>query len=357
MRRWLRTARSASGRRPVHDRMDLLAFAAAFTQPPDYLVARQRAVGDEAEQLEATPGGKLLGGKRQLRGVGQVQLPQGFADRQEAVVGTPPAVPGPGRHEADLGELLIGPVTLALDRPVQRLPVRLGHGPGSLAELLGHIGADRELDYPEPCLPHSTAADPAGSPPTQINLGYADGRRRGQTIFQHPKLLITSRDIAVSELRVQHDALLRPPAGQWLVGLEPLVAGQCFAFVGFDQRAVQGRHRQPPVRLEKSEQRRGHRARTGSAIAGMIALPGGRGWPAAASWNRASQSAIAEGDGTARRRGLRQRACSARRSARGSSLRSTSRITWTKPASCSNRSRSSRPSPPARFSTISATII
>jgi hypothetical protein len=42
----------------------------------------------------------------------------------------------------------------------------------------------------------------------------------------------------------------------------------------------------------------------------MIALPGGRGWPAAASWNRASH--IAEGDGTARRRGLRQRACSAR---------------------------------------------
>jgi hypothetical protein len=48
---------------------------------------------------------------------------------------------------------------------------------------------------------------------------------------------------------------------------------------------------------------------------------------------------------------LRQRVRSARRSARGSNLRSTSRITWTKPASCS---RSARPSPPARFSTISA---
>ena len=32
-------------------------------------IAWQRAVGDEAEQLEA--GGKLRGGKRQLRGVGQ----------------------------------------------------------------------------------------------------------------------------------------------------------------------------------------------------------------------------------------------------------------------------------------------
>jgi hypothetical protein len=39
-------------------------------------------------------------------------VPQGFADRQEAGVGTPPAVPG--RHEADLGELLVGLVTLAL---------------------------------------------------------------------------------------------------------------------------------------------------------------------------------------------------------------------------------------------------
>jgi len=51
--------------------MDLLALAAAFAQPPDYLVAWQRAVGDDAEQLEATFGAELLGGKRQLRGVGQ----------------------------------------------------------------------------------------------------------------------------------------------------------------------------------------------------------------------------------------------------------------------------------------------
>jgi hypothetical protein len=71
--------------------------------------------------------------------------------------------------------------------------------------------------------------------------------------------------------------------------------------VGFDQCGihVQRRHRHPPVRLEESEQRSVHSARIGSAIAGMIALPGGRGWPAAASWNRASH--IAEGDGTARR--------------------------------------------------------
>src|SRR5919112_977500 len=152
-----------------------------------------------------------------------------FADRQEAVVGTPPAVPGPGRHEADLGELLVSLVTLAFDGPVQRLPVRVGHGPGSLAELLGHIGADRELDHPEPrVLAFSTVQQQvllvAGRVRPQINLGYAGGRRRGQAVLQHPKLLVTSRDIAVSELRVQHDALFRPPAVQRLLGLEPLVA-------------------------------------------------------------------------------------------------------------------------------------
>jgi hypothetical protein len=104
------------------------------------------------------------------------------------------------------------------------------------------------------------------------------------------------------------------------------------------------------VRLEKSEQRLVHRARTGSAIAGMIALPGGRGMPAAASWNRASQ--IAEGDGTARRRGLRQRVRSARRAAQlvldlahhldkaGVLLQPLQIL-----------------QPPARFNTISATII
>src|SRR3954471_107304 len=60
---------SPLGIRPVHDRMDLLALAAASAQPPDDLVAWQRAVGDDAEQLEA--GGELLGGKRQLPSVGQ----------------------------------------------------------------------------------------------------------------------------------------------------------------------------------------------------------------------------------------------------------------------------------------------
>ena len=56
---------------------------------------------------------------------------------------------------------------------------------------------------------------------------------------------------------MQHHALFRPPAVQRLVRLEPLVAVQRFALVGFDQRGVhvQGRHRHPPVRLEEPEQR------------------------------------------------------------------------------------------------------
>ena len=40
----------------------------------------QRAVGDDAEQFEA--GGELLGGKRQLRGIVQVQLAQRFARKR-----------------------------------------------------------------------------------------------------------------------------------------------------------------------------------------------------------------------------------------------------------------------------------
>ena len=180
--------------------MDLLALAAAFAQPPDYLVAWQRAVGDDAEQFEA--GGELLGGKRQLRGIVQVQLAQRFADRQEA--GALPAVAGPVRHEADLGELLVGPVALTLRYS--------GCQSASAWAALRNSSVTSALTAnsitPNPCLPHSTAAGPAGSPPTQINLGYAGGRG-GQAVLQHPKLLVTSRDIAVSELRVQHGALFR----------------------------------------------------------------------------------------------------------------------------------------------------
>jgi hypothetical protein len=113
--------------------------------------------------------------------------------------------------------------------------------------------------------------------------------------------------------------------------------------VGLDQRGVQGRHCQPPVRLEEPEQRLVHRA--GSAIAGMIALPGGRGMPAAASGNRASH--IAEGDGTARRRGLRQRACSARQQSAFDLAHHLDKAGVLLQIL----------QPPARFSTISATII
>jgi hypothetical protein len=102
------------------------------------------------------------------------------------------------------------------------------------------------------------------------------------------------------------------------------------------------------VRLEKSEQRLVHRARTGSAIAGMIALPGGRGMPAAASWNRASQ--IAEGDGTARRRGLRQRVRSARQQPVLDLAHHLDKAgVLLQPLQILQ--------PPARFNTISATII
>jgi len=41
-------------------RMDFLALAAVFAQPPDYLVARDLAVGDDAEQLVGTLAGKRL---------------------------------------------------------------------------------------------------------------------------------------------------------------------------------------------------------------------------------------------------------------------------------------------------------
>src|SRR5690625_3294499 len=46
----------------------------------------QGAVGHHGEQLVAPLGGKLFGGKRQLVGVAQVQLPQRFTDHQEAVI-------------------------------------------------------------------------------------------------------------------------------------------------------------------------------------------------------------------------------------------------------------------------------
>src|SRR3954470_18233515 len=93
-----------------------------------------------------------------------------------------------------------------------------------------------------------------------------------------------------------------------------------------------------------------HRARTGSAIAGMIALPGGRGWPAAASWNRVSH--IAEGDGTARRRGARLQ-----RPAVGARPQPALDLAHHLDKAGVLFQPLQILQPPARFSTISATII
>ena len=98
MRRWRRTARTAVARRrgvALDYRMDFLALAAALAQPPDDLVARVFAVGHHAEQLVGALGTEFLRREQQLRLIAQRQLPQRFADRQEAVIRPLAAVSGP----------------------------------------------------------------------------------------------------------------------------------------------------------------------------------------------------------------------------------------------------------------------
>src|SRR5271167_3633983 len=76
----------SAGQIGFHRRMDLFALAAALAQPPDHLIAGKRAVGHNAKQLIEALLTERLGGKRQLPLVAQQQLPQRFADRQEAVI-------------------------------------------------------------------------------------------------------------------------------------------------------------------------------------------------------------------------------------------------------------------------------
>ena len=244
--------------------MDFLDLAAALAQPPDHALAGARAVGHDGEQFIDPLRAERLGGKRQLRLVAQRQLAQRFADREKAVIGAVAAVPGPIGHVDDLGPFLIGVLRLAVRFADQWLPRALGRRPHSRAESLGHVGADRELDHAKARVFSLAAIEQqlfliARRVRTQRDCPHAV-RQMAQAVFQDAQLLVSGGHVAVAELRIEHRALLRPPAVQRLIRLELLVAKQRLALVRLNQRRVhvQRRRGRGLTLLQKVQQRLVH---------------------------------------------------------------------------------------------------
>ena len=172
-----------------------------------------------------------------------------------------------------------------------------------------------------------------------------------QAVFQDAQLLVSGGHVAVAELRIEHRALLRPPAVQRLIRLELLVAKQRLALVRLDQRRVhvQRRRGRGLTLLQKVQQRLVHPPETAQFLRHrrINAIPA-TALGEAGSSNRSSQPDSADGEGVARSRSRRQRLFSNRRSARESKSFSIARRIAEKPLSRSNRSMSSTQSPPDR---------
>ena len=139
-----------AGEVALYHRMDLLALAAALAQPPDDLIAGILFVGHDAEQLAGPLAGERLCGERQVGRVTQRQLAQRLADCQEPVIRPVAAVASPVRHVADLGPFLVRLLRFSFEHADQGFPFgfcRCQHGS---AKCRGHVGADGEVNYPEP---------------------------------------------------------------------------------------------------------------------------------------------------------------------------------------------------------------
>src|SRR5271157_4441210 len=226
----------------LHHGVRFLALAAALALPADQFVARQRAVGDEAEQLVAAQRRKAHRREGQLLGIAEIEFTQRLADRQKAVVRRRLAHARPVRHVADFRPLLAGGIELAIDDPIERLPGRLGQLRHRLPERRRHVRPDGEFDHPEaPVLALGAILQKIlliGSRiRAQVKLPHA-GRKQARRRFENAQLLMPRRHVAVAELRMHDQALLGPPAVERLIGLEVLVAVQRRPLVRLNQRGV-----------------------------------------------------------------------------------------------------------------------
>src|SRR5208337_646218 len=226
----------------LHHGVRFLALTAALALPADQFVARQRAVGDEAEQLVAAQRRKAHRREGQLLGIAEIEFTQRLADRQKAVARRRLAHARPVRHVADFRPLLAGGIALAIDDPIERLPGRLGQLRHRLPELRRHVRPDGEFDHPEaPVLALGAILQKIlliGSRiRAQVELPHA-GRKQARRLFENAQLLMPRRHVAVAELRMHNQALLGPPAIERLIGLEVLVAVQRRPLVRLNERGV-----------------------------------------------------------------------------------------------------------------------
>ncbi len=155
----------------LHHGVRFLALAAALALPADQFVARQRAVGDEAEQLVAAQRRKAHRREGQLLGIAEIEFTQRLADRQKAVVRRRLAHARPVRHVADFRPLLAGGIALAIDGRVGDWRAGLGR---SLCSLLARSFV---------CECHTISAVPRFQPPP---------RRTQHADFPHCALLFAS---------------------------------------------------------------------------------------------------------------------------------------------------------------------
>src|SRR5271166_686605 len=163
---------------------------------------------------------------------------------------------------------------LAPNSPLgSRPPARSSFITACASSLLPIVRPDGEFDHPEALVLALGAILQktlliAGRIRAQVKLRYA-ARQQARRLFENAQLLVPGRNIAVAELRMHDQALLRPPGVERLIGLEALVTVQRLTLVRLDQRGVhvERRLRRRALRLNRPQKLAVHPPQAGHARA------------------------------------------------------------------------------------------
>ena len=182
MRRWRRTASTASGPQPSHSSERTSSpLPHLCLRPPDQLILPQvvRLVTTPKTLYQPLLDSSIAGNgtmRRWPRTAPPPPFPAGLFDQplpdsDEPILGAVLRVPYPVGHEVHLSPLLTRIDHMLAHLPVQRPPLvfsNLGH---RTAKLHGHVNPYRKLDHPKPLVSPLGAvpATPADIPPCQTS--------------------------------------------------------------------------------------------------------------------------------------------------------------------------------------------
>ncbi len=267
--------------------MRFLTLAAALVRPPDQLLTIPVHVGHNPKYLvpDSTQAHGRINTEFLLFHPSKTQLLlDRLANRYVTVMRPLFAAPNGIGHKTHLCPLPLRLYLFTLRLFAEHLPLHLLNLPNCPLELRayrttdGKLNPSKALIVPHLTIPHKIMLIP-GCIRAHSDLLHPL-RQTPQRLPEHPQLLKSRRDIAISKLRVHHHPLLSPPGAQRLVCLVSIITIKRILLVRLHQRGIhiQCGYILPLVPLHKGEKILVHLPKTpqmpiGSRYKGFALLP------------------------------------------------------------------------------------